>query len=190
MNYQTITRSVSKVTVTALAALMLIPAALPAAETQDPIALEKEGIELINQVEGVARDVSYQASVLNHSVWQMRSSKWVHLHHLGQIRELVNDGLRPALIRLEAIQPLLPEWKQKSIDKMLESAKALAQDTNAAILTKKDAGTMPAPLNAEYRQQLSTISLHADTLVKSADAAAAYARARLKAAEAGLLSKK
>ena len=90
------------------------------------------------------------------------------------------------MTRLNEIQPQLPEWKQQSIEKMLESAKALAADTNTAILTKNDAGTKPLAMNADYKELLTRIYGHAEDLVKTSDAAGTYAAARLKAAEAGV----
>jgi hypothetical protein len=100
---------------------------------------------------------------------------------LNEIRNSVNDGLQPALKRLSEIQTQLPAWKQQSIDSMMESAKTLAADANSAILNKTDSGAVPAPLNAEYKRLISTVYQHADTLVKSADAAEAYATEKLKA---------
>jgi hypothetical protein len=185
MKIQTITRNL-----TLVAVFSLTPGALMAAEEQASFAVEKEGIELINRLEGVASDVRYHAARLQTVTLDLKTSKWVHFHHLTQIKDLVNEGLRPALTRLEEIQPELPEWKQKSIDRMLVSASALAADANAAILNKNDSGVTPAVLNATYRQQINTIYAHSDALVKAADAAGDYARARLKAAEVGLISRK
>lgn len=69
---------------------------------------------------------------------------------------------------------------------MLDAAKTLAADTNSAILTKNDAGTVPPAMNAEYKDLVTRIYEHAETLVKTSDAAGTYASARLKAAEAGV----
>jgi hypothetical protein len=46
-------------------------------------------------------------------------------------------------------QPQLPDWKQRAVDRMLGAAKALAADTNDAILAKNDAGPAPPMMNAE-----------------------------------------
>ena len=181
MTLGTITRRVSM-----LAAFALIPSAFAAGVTKEQLEMEKEGIELIGQVEEVARDVRYNAGQLNSFTKTMLISKWTHYHHLEQIKSLVNDGLRPALARLEEIQPMLPDWKQQVIDKMIESAKALAADTNNAILTKNEAGTVPPPMNEEYKGLLTTIYGHAEALVKTSDAAGTYAAARLKAQESGV----
>ncbi len=181
MNRRSIARSVSLLAVGALA-----PLCLAAGEANHNIELQKEGIGLIRQVEEVARDVRYNAGRLNSFTSTSLISKWTHLHHLAEIKSLVNEGLAPALDRLAEIQPQLPEWKQQSVDKMMSAARTLAADTNAAIVSKQDAGTVPPFLNAEYKTLVSKIYEHAEALVKTSDAAGTYAVARLKAAEAGL----
>ena len=179
----TITRRVSM-----LAAFALIPSAFAASTTvtAEQLEMEKEGVQLIRQVEEVARDVRYNAGRLNSFTSSMQISKWTHVHHLDQIKSLVNDGLRPALTRLEEIQPQLPDWKQAAIERMMASAKALAADANDAILTKNEAGTTPPAMNAEYKGLVTRIYAHAEALVKTSDAAGTYAAARLKAHEAGV----
>ena len=181
MILESITRRVSM-----LAVIALVPSAFAASATKEQLTMQKEGVELIRQVEEVARDVRYNASRLNAFTRGMQISTWTHRHHLDQIKSLVNEGLRPALTRLTEIQPQLPEWKQQSIDKMLEAARILAADTNDAILTKNDAGNVPPALNTGYRTLVSRVEEHAEALVKTSDAAGTYAAARLKAAEAGL----
>jgi hypothetical protein len=109
------------------------------------------------------------------------------LRHLSKIRDLVNDGLQPALTRLTEIQPQLPDGKQQSIDRMLEAAQTLAADTNDAILTKNESGAVPPALNAEYKNLLERIDQHAEFLVKTSEAAGDYTSARRKAHQAGLL---
>ena len=169
-----------------LALVGLLPASMMADQHRTPIELEKEGIQLINQVEEVARDVRYNAGRLASFTNSTKITKWAHYHHLDQIKELVNDGLRPALVRLEEIRPQLPEWKQQSIDRMLEAAKALAADTSSAILTKNESRNVPPAMNAEYKELVTRINEHAEILVKTSDAAGTYASARLKATEAGV----
>ncbi len=168
-----------------MAVATLLPA-FAAEPTGEQVAMQKEAIQLIRQLEEVARDVSYNADRLNSFTRNMQITRWSHVHHLAQIRLLVNDGLQPALARLEEIQPHLPEWKQQSIDRMLESAKALAADTNSAILAKNEAGTTPPAMNSEYKELVTRIYGHAGELVKTSDAAGTYAAARLKAVEAGV----
>jgi hypothetical protein len=104
-----------------------------------------------------------------------------------QIKELVNDGLRPALTRLTEIQPQLQDWHGEAIDQLLFSAKTLAADTNSAILNQNEKGPLPLALNPEYRALISSIDAHAELLVKTADAAGDYAAAHEQAEKAGLL---
>lgn len=177
----TITRRVSM-----LAAWTLIPPAFATSISVEQLEMEKEAVQLIHQVEEAARDVRYNAGRLNSFTSSTQISKWTHVHHLDQIRSLVNDGLRPALARLEEIQPQLPEWKQQAIDKMFVSARALAADANDAILAKNEAGTVPPAMNAEYKGLVTRIYEHSEALVKTSDAAGTYAEARLKAHQAGV----
>ena len=146
--------------------------------------MEKEGIKLIGQVEDVARDISYHADHV--SSLPSGISKDTHYHHLMQIKSLVNEGLRPALKRLTEIQPQLPAWHQDTVDQMLDSAKALAANTNSAILNRNEAGAAPPMLSAEYRELISTIYEHSKALVTTSDAAGDYAAANRQAVEAGL----
>ena len=172
--------------VSMLAAFALVPSAFAAGVTVEQVEMEKEGVQLIRQVEEVARDIRYNAGGLNSFTTDMRISKWTHVHHLEQIKSLVNEGLKPAVTRLTEIQPQLPDWKQQSIDRMFESAKALAADMNDALLAKNEAGTVPPAMNAEYKGLVTKIYGHAEALVKTSDAAGTYAAARLKAHEAGV----
>jgi hypothetical protein len=181
MIFESITRRVSM-----LAVIALVPSAFAAGATKEQLSMQKEGVQFIRQVEEVARDVRYNAERLATFSRDLQINRWTHFHHLDQIRSLVNEGLRPALTRLTEIQPQLPEWKQQSIDNMLEAAKTLAADTNDAILTKKDAGAVPPAMNAEYKALVTRINEHAAALVKTSDAAGTYAAARLKADEAGV----
>jgi hypothetical protein len=167
-----------------VAALALAPAALAANPPQ--LELEKEGVQMIRQVEEVARDVRYNAARLNSLANSLQASRWSVDHHVSQIRELVNDGLNPALRRLIELQPLLPDWKQQSIDRLLASAKTLAADTNDAILTRNEAGPAPLAMNAEFRSFVTRVYQHAESLVKTSDAAGSYAAARFKAHSAGV----
>jgi hypothetical protein len=112
---------------------------------------------LIGQVLEAAKDVRYDADRLNSFNRSAQVSKWTHFHHLTRIRSSVNEGLQPAFQRLVEIQPKLPGWKQKRIDDMLESARALAADGNSAIVSRKDAGNLPPALNSEYRELVAGI---------------------------------
>jgi hypothetical protein len=168
------------------AALALLPASLLAIPRGEQIQIQKEGVQLIRQVEEVARDVHYHAERLNSFKRSVEISRWTHVHHLREIKDLVNDGLRPALMRLKEIQPQLPDWKQHSINTMLQTAKMLAADSNDAILTKKESATVLPVMNDEYQELVARIYQHAEFLVKTSDAAGEYASAHLEAQEAGL----
>jgi hypothetical protein len=181
MTFVSITRKVPM-----LAVIGLLPSAFAAGATADHRELEKEGIQLIYQVEEVARDVRYHAGRLNSFVGVSLVSNWSHTHHIEQIKEFVNEGLSPALLRLAEIQPQLPDWKQQSIDKMLEAAKTLAADTTSAILEQKATGARPLSMNTEYKEFITRMYAHAEALVKLSDAAGTYASARSKASKAGV----
>jgi hypothetical protein len=181
MKYESLTRRLSM-----LAVVGLLSATFAAGETKEQLAMEKEGVELISQVEEVARDVRYNAGRLNSHIGTRQITRWTHFQQLEEIKVLINDGLRPALARLGEIQPQLPAWKQSTIDKMLHCAQTLAADATSAILLKNEAGATPPMMNAEYKAALSKIYEHAEMLVKTSDAAGSYAAARLKASEAGV----
>ena len=99
---------------------------------------------------------------------------------------MVNDGLRPALARLTAIETQLPEWKQESVDRMIADAQRLADDTSSAYVAKANGAALPSAMNDEYKRFVANVAAHAAALVKTADAAHSYATAHLKASEAGL----
>lgn len=115
MTFRTVTRSVP-----ILAIFAMLPMALLASNDGGQGELEKEGAQLITQIEESARDIRFHAERLDSFTRNMQISKWAHVHHLEQIKAAVNGGLRPASDRLIEIQPLLPDWKQRSIDMMLE----------------------------------------------------------------------
>ncbi len=180
--FTSITRRVSM-----LAIFGLLPAALVFGQVSvKQVQLEKEGTELISHLEDVGRNIQYEAGQLEAMSRNGHVSKSTHYHHLQKISEQVNNGLRPTLARLTEIQPELPSWKQDAIDQMLASAKALAVDTNSAILNKNDAGTKPVVLNSEDRELMARINDHAQVLVNTSDAAERLASAHLKASEARL----
>ncbi len=83
MLFTSITRSVSM-----LAIFGLLPAAFVAGQTVTvkQLEVEEEGIQLISQLEDVARDVHYNADRLNAFARSTQVSKWTHSHHLTQIK--------------------------------------------------------------------------------------------------------
>jgi hypothetical protein len=171
-----------------LVVLGLLPAAVIFGQTVTlkQLDAEKEGLQLINQLEDVARDVRGHADWLNVNARSTALSRWSHAQHLAEIKAMVNDRLGPTLQRLTEIQPQLPVWHQDTIDQMLASAKALAADTNSAILNQNEAGALPMTLNQEYQELVAGIDEHAEALVNTSDAAGDYATAHRQALEAGL----
>lgn len=181
MKTQTMTRNLSL-----LAVLAVAPAAFATNHTPARLEMEREGVELIREVEEVARDVRFHAGRLNSFNLSSKITRWTHIHHLDLIKDEINGRLAPSLKRLNEIEPQLPEWKQSSIRAMLDAAKALAGDVNEAILMKNEAISTPPFMNEPYKSLVTRIYGHAETLVKTSDAAGDYASARLKANEAGL----
>jgi hypothetical protein len=170
-----------------LAIVGLLPAIPASAATQDEVRVHKEGVELIRQLESVARNLRYNAGHLQSFTGTILVSGSAHTHRLSEIRNLMNERVRPLVARLVEIQPQLPEWKQQTIESMIEAALSLKTDTSSAILSMRNS-SVPGPLtlNAEYKELISKIYEHADRLVRTTDAAGNYAAARLRASEAGL----
>ena len=166
----------------ALALVAIAPGAFTFAADQAQVDLQKEGLQLIQQLKETARDIRYHAERLESFSNSVQVSKWTHYHHLTEIKGLVNDGLQPALARLSEIQPQLASWKQEAINNLLDAAKSLSADAHSAILSKNDAGAVPPYMNAEYKDLVSKIYQHADRLFKTSDAAGNYASNQLKAA--------
>lgn len=177
--------SLARIFLTAVVAAL--PATLPAQDkiAVQQVALEKESFELISQIEDVARSVQYNTDVLR-THGSQHLSRWTNHHHLSEVKNLINKGLNPALNRLTAIEPQLPEWERHAIAKMLDSARTLAMDTNSAILKLNENGAKPIILNDDYRAFLDTMDEHANNLASTADAAGDYASALDHALEAGL----
>jgi hypothetical protein len=164
----------------------LLPVVLATGAVREPFEVEQEGTQLIGQMEDVARNIHQNADRLDSFARTGHVSTSTHKDHLMQIKSLVNEELQPNLDRLTEIQQDLPEWQQDTIDQMLESAKALAANTNSAILNMNENGNRPVVLNADYREFVSRINEHVIVMVKTADAAVDYAEAHQKAVEAGL----
>lgn len=169
-----------------LGVFTLLPALSIAGETSKSFETQKEGVRLLGQLEGVARDIRHNADRLSAFSRDTYVSTGTHYNHLDQIKSSVNDGLRPVLTRLLEIQPSLPVWQQDAINQMVNSAQALAADANAAILAKREAGSVPPPLHAEYKDLLARIYDHSHDLVETSDAAGGYAEAYLQAVDAGI----
>ena len=181
---KSISRRISMLTV---GSLLFVGLAFGESVTLKQLALEKEGIQLIGQLEDVSRDVRFNADRLSSLNNGPRDSKWSQQYHLMQIKELVNGGLRPALDRLTTIQSELKDWHQDAIDKLLASAGSLAAATNSAIINHNKMGSMPPVLNQEYKDLISRINEQAEALVTISDAAGDYASAHEQAQQAGLI---
>src|SRR5437868_7935573 len=143
-----------------LAIFGLPPLVLAAGEVREPFEAEQEATQLIGQTEDVARGIHQSATRLDSFARTGYISTSTHKDHLMQIKSLVIEELRPTLDRLTQIQPDLPEWQQGAIDQMLESAKALAANTNSAILNINQNGNRPMLLNADYRDFVSQMNEH------------------------------
>lgn len=152
---------------------------------QDSV-LEREGLQLVRQVEEVGRDVQYHTERLTRLASNPSISRWTHYHHLDEIKRLVNTGLRPALVRLTVIQGQLPAWKQKSVEAMLSAAQTLAADTTSAFMTKAENPKLDPAMNADYRHLVEQMHQHADAVVDTSERAAEFAEWHIRAVESGI----
>jgi ElaB/YqjD/DUF883 family membrane-anchored ribosome-binding protein len=178
MRLTTIARNLSMAAI-----LGVFTAGAAMADTRDPAT---EGTQLINRLEESARNLRSDVADLQSFSNVLGISSSTHYGHLDRIKSRVNGDLRSTTARLEEIQAELPAWQQDAVDKLLLSSIALAQDTDAAIRARNDAGSTPALLDAEYQDLLSRMYRHSETLVKTSDAAGAYADAYRKALAAEL----
>lgn len=170
-----------------LAAFAMLPVLLPASTvSQRQLEAQKEGIRLVAQVEDSARSIRYHADHLDALTSNLQNSRQIHKSHLTQIRESVNDRLRPALQRLVEIQAELPDWKQRSIVDMHIDAAALAAHVNGAIAEANDSTPAHPAMNREYKKLVSQVNEQAASLVKTSDAVGEYSSALLKAQDAGV----
>jgi hypothetical protein len=176
-----VTRCISLLTIVAL-----MTAAAAIGQQRRQRALEEEAGVLICQAEKTARKIHYnteQLVSLNHG---NQVSQRSHYHHLEQIKSLINDSLGPSLSRLTEIAQALPRWQQAAIKQMLTTARALVEDTNAAMVAKKEAGSIPTVLNDRYHETVARMNFYAYVLVKTSDAAGDISSAHRKGEEAGL----
>jgi hypothetical protein len=169
-----------------VAAFAMLPVLLPASTPSRQLEVQKEGIQLVAQIEESARNIRYHADHLDSFASRMQISRDLHNNHLMQIKASVNDGLRPALQRLVEIQAELPDWKQQSIQDMHIRAAALTEHVNGAIAEAKDSAPTPPAMNREYKKLVSQVHEHAASLVRTSDAVGEYSSALLKAQDAGV----
>ena len=182
------TRLMALAMATAVAGVMSTPTAARAGDwsSTHTATIEQSAADLVGEIERVSHDIRYHLERLDGFTRHVGVSTATHVHHLHQAKALVNDSLRPAVVRLGELQSQLPAWKQASVDRMIEAARMLAADLNSAILAKASSdGRLPV-LNAEYRTHITNTLDHADALVSTADAAYDYATARIKATRTGL----
>lgn len=175
--------------VIALAGFVALPASGYGAERNDQqIALEREATDLVERTDEVGREIHYHVDRLTQISGHAEISRWSHFHHLERIKFLMNNDLRPVLVRLVELQKQLPAWKQESVSRMVGAAQQLAMDANSAIFRKAESGLVPAPINESYRQFIAEMSTHAAELVATADFAHKFASLRLKALATGPLA--
>ena len=169
-----------------LAAFAMLPVLLPASTPSRQLEAQKEGIQLVAQIEESARSIRYHADHLGSFAGSMQISRHLHKNHLTQIKESVNGQLRPALQRLVEIQAELPDWKQQSIQDMHIRAAAMTAHINGAIAEANDSTPTPPAMNREYKKLVSQVHAHAASLVTTSDAVGEYSSALLKAQDAGV----
>ncbi len=172
--------------VMALVTLVALPAETRAADRNEAqIALEREATDLIERTEEVGREIQYHVDRLTQLAGHPDVSRGTHFQHLERIKFLMNNDMRPVLVRLVEVQKQLPTWKQESVNRMVGSAQQLTMDVNSALFRKAESLQVPAPINETYRQFIAEMSAHAADLVSTADFAHQYASLRLKASTTG-----
>lgn len=170
----------------ALTIVLLLPASLVASESNDKTRSRKEAVQLTKQIESASRKIQEESAYLSAMQRNNQSSHRSHQHKLQAIANQVNEQLRPALIRLEQIQPDLPQWNQQAIERMRLSASNIAFHANEAVLNRNEAGSLPVTFDNDYRRLVQNISNHAEVLTQVADATVDYGTAQLKGNQAGL----
>lgn len=162
---------------------ILVPAGLAAeGASRDH---RKHAVELIGQVEEATREIYFHADRLTTLQRQTTIAPQSHAQHLNAMRELVNTQLKPAIVDLDNMSAVLPEWKQDGIESMIGSAKKLAAETNSAIKTHSDY-SLPFYLDEEYKSAIRAVADHAQDLIRVSDATGKLAVAHLQAEKAGL----
>lgn len=155
------------------------------AELPHQTTARKEAIQLSRTIENTSRKIHHETENLANAQRNPQMSRLSHQIQLERIKSLINGQLKPAFDRLAEIQPHLPEWKQTAVDQMRTSAASLASSTNEAILNR-NANSIPAVLDPNYRDMIANMTTHADNLVQIADATSDYSSAQLKGNQAGL----
>ena len=166
----------------ALTIVLLLPATYLAGESNDKTRARKEAVLLTKQIEIASRKIHDESAHRN-----TRISNRSHQYKLQSIANQVNEQLRPALTRLDAIQPDLPQWNQQAVERMRLAASTIAFNANEAVLNRNQAGSsLPVSFDKDYRHLVENISSHAEILTQVADATVDYGTAQLKGQQAGL----
>jgi hypothetical protein len=168
-----------------IGAALLLASAAPATAADPALQFKREGIALMKQLDAAGREIQDRVDRLQTLSRDEDVSRTTHYFHLERIRDTINMSVRPAILRLTAIQTELPEWKQPVVSDLLAAAQQLATHTTAAFDDKRQRVVLPT-LNADYQRRLSELSAQATAMVTRADTAATYADARLRAAAAGV----
>lgn len=150
-------------------------------------ALHEEGLALTAHIEDVSRQIQFHANRLSDLARSTSVSRESHIEHLETTMGLLRQDLLPKLRRLEAIQDSLPDWKQKSVQQLRESADRVTAHLAAALkVTVTEPRVAPA-LNAAYQVHVSAATRHVETLIATSDATSSYLLGRLKVADLSLL---
>lgn len=171
--------------VSMLAVLALAPVSVLSARNSKEASL-KEGISLMQEVVGATfniRDTASRIESFNRTPLQI--SRISHTYELNELKEQVN-ALAPAVTRLEELSSSLGVREQEAITRAGIAARKLAAGINATILKQNAVDGNPG-LNLEYRRMVESVYSQADTLTKSLDAAADYAKARGRAERSGVI---
>ena len=173
-------------TVHALTIALLLPASFAAAASSDPTQLRKEATQLTQRLEDSARKIQKEADQLQSMRMNPRLSDESHWSALNNVKEQVNNEMRPSLQRLVEIQSELPGWHQDAIDQLRVSAANLAAHANEATSNRSDRMRTKPLMDQEYAKLLDGLNNHATKIIQVADATGDYGKAQLKGNEAGL----
>ena len=113
------TRLMALAMATAVAGVMSTPTAARAGDwsSTHTATIEQSAADLVGEIERVSHDIRYHLERLDGFTRHVGISTATHVHHLHQARMLVNEQLRPAVVRLADMQSELPSWKQASINR-------------------------------------------------------------------------
>jgi len=169
-----------------MAATLVAGSALLAGQAQATTttaeALYREGAELSDAVADVSADIRRHARHLERLSEQLPASRETHAAHLVAIQDLVNGPLRKRLAQLDVAKPFLPEWKQESIDRMLNSARYLAANATAASSLKWADPRIPVAMSDSYRAYIRRMVEDVARLTEASETSSARIRFQLETA--------